>query len=330
MAAPQPSDTSNVGQRPPMRHAPKGMSVCFADVHAVANCQPLAREGVAKGLHRKAVFRLRLSAVRYTKNAPLRPASGAPVHGSRLTTRNETAKPGGAEADRKRSARRPRGATRQSDVVGAALAVADQAGIDRLTIRAVARVAKVPTMSLYSHFASKSELLDLMYGELVLRLFVDEPHATWQAGLLAACARIREVLLAHPRWVPLLSRPAPPIAVPWRERVLGLMVADGFTPESAFAAISECGARGRGPDLARALVRRAGRAPRRAHGSAEGVGRRRLLYRPPDHPRRLARQPAIRSRAELCGRGAHLRSRHRKYSTRGVAPALLTLTGRRA
>jgi AcrR family transcriptional regulator len=116
--------------------------------------------------------------------------------------------------------------------------VADQAGIDRLTIRAVARVAKVPTMSLYSHFASKSELLDLMYGELVLRLFVDEPHATWQAGLLAACTRIREVLLAHPRWVPLLSRPAPPVALPWRERVLGLMVADGFTPESAFAAIS--------------------------------------------------------------------------------------------
>jgi TetR/AcrR family tetracycline transcriptional repressor len=138
----------------------------------------------------------------------------------------------------RRSSRRPRGTTRQSDVVDAALVVADQAGIDGLTIRAVARVAKVPTMSLYSHFASKAELLDLMYGELLLRLFVDEPHASWQAGVLATCARIREVLVAHPRWVPLLARSAPPLAVPWQERMRGLMVADGFSSDAALAAIS--------------------------------------------------------------------------------------------
>jgi AcrR family transcriptional regulator len=140
--------------------------------------------------------------------------------------------------DGRRAGRRPRGTTRQSDVVNAALAVADQVGIERLTIRAVARVAKVPTMSLYSHFSSKAQLLDLMNGEVMLRLFVDEPHATWQAGVLSTCDRIREVLLTHPRWVPLLSRPAPPVAVPWRERILGLMIADGFSPEAAFMAIS--------------------------------------------------------------------------------------------
>jgi AcrR family transcriptional regulator len=142
------------------------------------------------------------------------------------------------EAEGGRSGRRPRGTTRQSDVVAAALAVADQVGLDRLTIRAVARVAQVPTMSLYSHFSSKTDLLDLMYTEVVQRLFPDEPHATWQEGVLAACGRIREVLLAHPRWVPLLSRPVPPLLIPWRERMLGLMIADGFRPEEAFAALS--------------------------------------------------------------------------------------------
>lgn len=142
------------------------------------------------------------------------------------------------EADGGRSGRRPRGATRQSDVVAAALAVADQVGLDRLTIRAVARVAKVPTMSLYSHFASKSELLDLMYGELITQVFVDEPHATWQEGVLAACGRIRDVLLGHPHWVPLLARPVPPLALPWREHMLELMIADRFAPEQAFAALS--------------------------------------------------------------------------------------------
>ena len=142
------------------------------------------------------------------------------------------------EAEGRRSSRRPRGTTRQSDVVAAALAVADQVGLDRLTIRAVARVAKVPTMSLYSHFSSKSELLDLMHGELIARVFVDEPYATWQEGVFAACGRIREVLLGHPRWVPLLARPVPPVALPWRERMLDLMIADRFAPEQAFAALS--------------------------------------------------------------------------------------------
>lgn len=137
-----------------------------------------------------------------------------------------------------RSGRRPRGTTRQSDVVAAALAVADQVGLERLTIRAVARAAKVPTMSLYSHFSSKSELLDLMYGELVTLVFVDEPYASWQEGVFAACGRIRDVLLGHPRWVPLLARPVPPTALPWRERMLDLLIADGFAPAQAFAALS--------------------------------------------------------------------------------------------
>lgn len=142
------------------------------------------------------------------------------------------------ETDGGRPARRPRGTTRQSDVVAAALAVADQVGLDRLTIRAVARVAKVPTMSLYSHFSSKSELLDLMYGDVITRLFVDEPYASWQEGVFAACGRVRDVLLGHPRWVPLLARPVPPVPLPWRERMLDLMIADGFAPEQALVALS--------------------------------------------------------------------------------------------
>lgn len=73
-----------------------------------------------------------------------------------------------------RKPRRRRGATTQSQVVDAALAVADQVGIDRLTIRAVAKLADVPTMSLYSHFSSKDELLDLMHAEVTQRLFSDE------------------------------------------------------------------------------------------------------------------------------------------------------------
>lgn len=134
--------------------------------------------------------------------------------------------------------RRRRGATSRAEVVAAALAVADSVGLDGFTIRAVARFASVPTMSLYTHFTSKEELLDLMHAEVVLRLYADSEYSSWQLGVLALCDRIRSTLIAHPHWVPLLSRPAMPLAIPLRERLLRLMVADGMAPGAAFVALS--------------------------------------------------------------------------------------------
>ena len=137
-----------------------------------------------------------------------------------------------------RKPRRRRGATTQSQVVDAALAVADQVGIDRLTIRAVAKHADVPTMSLYSHFSSKDELLDLMHVEVTQRLFADEQYATWQAALVAVCTRLRDVLIAHPHWVPLLSRTTSFVPLQVRERLLDLMLADGVSRAWANAALA--------------------------------------------------------------------------------------------
>jgi len=122
--------------------------------------------------------------------------------------------------------------------VDAALAVADQVGIDRLTIRAVAKLADVPTMSLYSHFSSKDELLDLMHAEVTQRLFSDEHYATWQAALVAVCTRLRDVLMAHPHWVPLLSRTVSFVPPQVLERLLELMLADGVTRTWANAALA--------------------------------------------------------------------------------------------
>jgi AcrR family transcriptional regulator len=133
---------------------------------------------------------------------------------------------------------RPRGTITREAVVSAALSLADEAGIDALTIRAVARLVGAPPMSLYTHFANKQGLLDLMYSELARRLYADNQHPTWQSELLALCRQVRAVLLEHPRWIPLLSRPAPPLDVPLRERLLRLMVDDGMLPEFALAALT--------------------------------------------------------------------------------------------
>jgi AcrR family transcriptional regulator len=133
---------------------------------------------------------------------------------------------------------RPRGSTTRIAVVNAALLVADRDGVDGLTMRSVAREVGAPPMSLYAHFKNKNELLDLMYAEIAARMYRDEMHPTWQAEMLALCRRVRGLLAEHPKWIPLLSRPVTPLAIPLRERILKLMVADGMAGTDALRALS--------------------------------------------------------------------------------------------
>jgi AcrR family transcriptional regulator len=94
-------------------------------------------------------------------------------------------------------------------------------------------------MSLYVHFHSKHELLDLVFERLLHRLFTTDHHATWQTEFEGACRHMRRLLLEHPHWVALLTRvKAPPSALGVYERLLGLMRKDGFRPEAAMFAFS--------------------------------------------------------------------------------------------
>lgn len=125
--------------------------------------------------------------------------------------------------------------------MSAALGVVDDVGFDALTIRAVAAAVSAPPMSLYTHFANKEELLDLMYMEVSNRLYPDSGEATWQSELLALARHVRVTLLAHPRWTPILSRaapPPPPTSASPRERLLGMMVTAGMSPTAALAGLS--------------------------------------------------------------------------------------------
>jgi AcrR family transcriptional regulator len=133
---------------------------------------------------------------------------------------------------------RPRGTTTREAVVNAALEVVDRLGVEALTIRAVATAVGAPPMSLYTHFANKEELLDLMFGEMAQRLYADPGLDTWQAQLFALANQVRRTLLEHPRWAVLLSRPAQPMSVALRERVLKMMTRAGMTPGDALRAFS--------------------------------------------------------------------------------------------
>jgi AcrR family transcriptional regulator len=134
----------------------------------------------------------------------------------------------------------------REQVVAAALRVADETGLDGLTIRAVASEAHTPPMSLYSHFAKKEELLDLMYEQVCQQIYPGPEYDSWQAALTRFCHNLREMLLAHPEWVPLLSRPAPVLSLPGRERLLELMTRAGLPAEQSMSMLSSAGMFGLG------------------------------------------------------------------------------------
>ncbi|HEX2869947.1 MAG TPA: TetR family transcriptional regulator [Polyangiaceae bacterium] len=122
--------------------------------------------------------------------------------------------------------------------MSAALDVMDRDGYDGLTIRAIATLVGAPPMSLYTHFANKEELLDLMYQEVTRRLYVDSGNDTWQVEMLAIAHNVRATLLAHTSWTHLLARRAPPTPVPVRERLLALMVQSGMSSPGALRSLS--------------------------------------------------------------------------------------------
>jgi AcrR family transcriptional regulator len=102
-----------------------------------------------------------------------------------------------------REIREPRGRVRASvtreEIVEAALAVADAAGFDAVSMRNVAERLGVGAMTLYHHVPSKDDLLDLMFDAVMRELLLPEPlPEDWRAAIGAVARRTREVWLRHP------------------------------------------------------------------------------------------------------------------------------------
>jgi AcrR family transcriptional regulator len=84
-------------------------------------------------------------------------------------------------------------------IVETALRIADEEGVDAVSMRRIAAELRVGTMSLYHHVADKVELLDLMADEISGELLVPgEVLGDWREALRAIARRTRDAFLAHP------------------------------------------------------------------------------------------------------------------------------------
>lgn len=118
------------------------------------------------------------------------------------------------------------------------MAVADDEGLDAVTMRAVATRLGVEAMSLYRHVANKDDILDGLVELVVEKMEVPTLEQGWRAGLRARATSARTVLLAH-RWGAMLieGRLSPgPRRLRLYEATLDVLRRSGFSAELAYSA----------------------------------------------------------------------------------------------
>ncbi len=136
--------------------------------------------------------------------------------------------------------RRPRGSLSRAQVVDAALRLADQDGLNALSMPTLARRLECGIMTLYGYVEDKDDLLDAIALRGLADLRLPRPLPTQAADVLMAWGRaLRRTLLDHPSLpVIFLSRAViGPGIFRGIEALLGALGRAGLQPSAALQAI---------------------------------------------------------------------------------------------
>ncbi len=120
----------------------------------------------------------------------------------------------------------------------AAVSLADEHGLESLSMRRLGQQLGVEAMSLYNHVANKDDIVDGIV-EMVVGEFAVPPDEThWRVAMRETARSAHEVLLRHP-WAPALiqSRVTPSrVRFRYADAVIGTLRRAGFSVELAYKA----------------------------------------------------------------------------------------------
>jgi AcrR family transcriptional regulator len=130
-------------------------------------------------------------------------------------------------------------------VLRAAVALADAAGIESLSMRKLAQELGVVPMALYKHVANKEELLDGMVEVVVGEIDPPVSGADWKSAVRQRILSARRALLRHP-WASrvLESRTNPtPVVLEYMDSMIGMFRAGGFSVDLTHHVMHAVGSR---------------------------------------------------------------------------------------
>jgi AcrR family transcriptional regulator len=128
----------------------------------------------------------------------------------------------------------------QDRILEAAIRLADQKGIEALTMRKLARELGVEAMSLYNHLPNKGALVDAMADAVMGEIELPETE-DWRAAIRECAISAHNALLRHPWAPPYVMAPTaePSIATPrlhYMEWLMRRLREAGFSPELTYSA----------------------------------------------------------------------------------------------
>ncbi|MEM9908203.1 MAG: TetR/AcrR family transcriptional regulator C-terminal domain-containing protein [Cyanobacteria bacterium P01_D01_bin.44] len=120
-------------------------------------------------------------------------------------------------------------------VLHTAIRLADEGGIEALSMRKLAQELGVKAMSLYNHVANKDDLVDGMVDIVASEIEVPDLGTDWKVTIRRRATSAHEVLLRHP-WstLALVSRVnVGPAMLCYVDATLGCLIEAGFSLEMA-------------------------------------------------------------------------------------------------
>jgi len=137
-----------------------------------------------------------------------------------------------------RSRRTPLG---PDHILDAAVALADEAGLEALSMRRLGQAVGVEAMSLYNHVANKDAILDGMVARVFSQIELPAQSGDWEEELRRCAVSFHGALRRHPWACSLVMAPASgheALAARMRyiDALLRTLREAGFTPEQAYHA----------------------------------------------------------------------------------------------
>lgn len=130
-------------------------------------------------------------------------------------------------------------------VLHAAVALADDTGIEALSMRKLAQELGVVPMALYKHVANKEQLLDGMVDAVVGGIDPPLSGSDWRSAVRQRVLSARRALLGHP-WASqvIQSRTNPtPAVLAYMDSVIGMFRAGGFSVDLTHHVMHAMGSR---------------------------------------------------------------------------------------
>jgi AcrR family transcriptional regulator len=137
----------------------------------------------------------------------------------------------------RRRAVEPRTPLSRERVLQAAIALADDGGVEALSMRKLAEELGVKAMSLYNHVANKEDLLDGILDAALAEIAAPRPDADWRTQIREIAVSAHETMLKH-SWAADLAVRAKlgPGRLQYGDSLLGCFRNAGFSKELTYHA----------------------------------------------------------------------------------------------